>query len=104
MGAATEVLVVIAAVIAFWAGSRWRHNARTWADHKATADGLKALAKLRWVTLKAALVAVVATIAYLVATGAISFASLDSHPGSKASHPHPSSSTAPVHRTRHSQR
>jgi ABC-type dipeptide/oligopeptide/nickel transport system permease component len=92
MGPATLILVIFAVLIAFWAGSRWRHNRRTWADHKLTVGGVKSLRKLRWVTLKAALVALVATLLYLVGTGAISFASLDTKhqpvvtPSS--SHPH----------------
>ena len=77
MSPATVFLAIVAAVIAFWAGSRWRHNKRTWADHKLTAEGLRSLRKLRWVTLKAAVAAIVATLLYLAATGAISFASLD---------------------------
>jgi ABC-type Fe3+ transport system permease subunit len=88
MGPATVVLVIIAVVIAFWAGDRWRHNKRTWADHKLTSDGLKSLRKLRWVTFKAAVAAIVATLLYLAATGAISFAGRN-HVGPL----HPSSST-----------
>jgi hypothetical protein len=79
MGSTTVILVAIAGVIAFWAGSRWRHNARTWADTRGAKTGWKTLKKTRWLTLKAAVIAVAAAVIYLVGTGAISFASQNIH-------------------------
>jgi ABC-type Fe3+ transport system permease subunit len=75
MGSATILVVLIAVIVAFWAGSRWRHNTRTWSDYRGAKAGMKSLRKLRWLTLKAALLAVAVTVVYLVGTGAISFAS-----------------------------
>lgn len=74
MNPVTLVLVIVAIPIAFRAGSRWRHHARTWADHKGAKDATKGLRKLRWVTLKAAVAALGVTFVFLVATGAITFA------------------------------
>jgi heme/copper-type cytochrome/quinol oxidase subunit 2 len=71
MQPATLVLVIAGAVLAFLAGSAWRHNRRTWADHRGAKAGEKALRKLRWFTLKAALAAGAATLLYLVATGSV---------------------------------
>jgi hypothetical protein len=65
------VLIILGVVLAFWAGSRWRHHTRTWADHKGAVAGEKKLRKLRWVTLRAALIALVATFAYLLANGTV---------------------------------
>jgi len=77
MGSTTLVLVIIAIVVAFWTGSRWRHHARTWADHKGAKVATKDLRKLRWVTLKGALVAIGVTFLVLLGTGAITVASPD---------------------------
>jgi hypothetical protein len=94
MNSATLFLMIFAAVLAFWAGSRWRHNARTWTDTKAAKVGWKTMKKTRWITLKAALIAALATIVYLVGTGAISLANVKA-PARPHSTPNSSSGHAP---------
>ena len=76
MNSATLFFIGIAVAVAFWAGSRWRHNTRTWADTRGAKVGWKTLKKTRWVTLKATVIAVLATVAYLIGTGAISLANV----------------------------
>jgi ABC-type Fe3+ transport system permease subunit len=73
----TLLLIIIAAMLAFWAGSRWRHHTRTWSDHKGAKAGEKKLRTLRWVTLRAAVLAGVVVLVYLVSTGMVSFAGLN---------------------------
>jgi ABC-type Fe3+ transport system permease subunit len=74
MTSATLILVLFATGLAFWTGSRWRHNARTWSDTRAAKTGWKKMKKTRWVTLKAVGIASAATFVYLLGTGVISFA------------------------------
>jgi len=101
MGPVTLLLVLIGVVIAFWAGSRWRHHRRTWSDHRSTRALEKTMRKTRWVTFRAALVAVAATFVYLLGTGSISFAHRPAHQsrpgtGTRSAHPYPSA--RPTHR------
>ena len=69
MTSATTVLIIIAAVIAFWAGRRWQHNSRTWQDHRKAAILAKDFGTLRWKTLWAALLAAVLLAGYLAGSG-----------------------------------
>jgi ABC-type Fe3+ transport system permease subunit len=59
------VLLFVGAIIAFWAGSRSRHNSRTWSDHKATRAAEQTLRKRRWATLGAALLAIFVLVLFL---------------------------------------
>jgi len=69
----TLVLVIGAAILAFWAGSVWRNHRRLMSDLKVTVTGLRGLRKLRWVSLRTlALIAVIA-VAYLILAGTLSF-------------------------------
>jgi len=65
----TIVTHLLTAAIGFWAGSRWRHNTRTWSDHRQTVAMAKALAKRRWKTLLAAVTALLVLAACLAANG-----------------------------------
>ena len=65
MNSTAVITHAIAAAIAFWAGSRWRHHTRTWSDHRQTAALAKELAARRWKTLLAALTALLLLAAYL---------------------------------------
>lgn len=67
------ILLVIGAFIAFWAGDKWRHYRRSWADHKAAREAAKNANAARWLAFQAAWVAVFLTLLYLVASGTISF-------------------------------
>ena len=63
------VLVILGAVLAFWAGGRWRHYRRTVSDH-GTAQEL--VAKLREQRMGAGFIAFVAVailVVYLLALG-----------------------------------
>ena len=84
MNSATIVLVVIAAAIGIWVGGRWRHHTRTWSDHRNTAALARDLAKLRWKTLAAALIAALVLAAYLTGTGLLATT------GAPTPHPTPS--------------
>jgi hypothetical protein len=98
MDDATLVLVIAAVAIAFWAGSRWRHNKRTWSDYQVAKSATKTLQKKRWVTFKAALLAIAATMVYLFATGAITLGAADGRGGATPAnmkHPSPSPSHSP---------
>jgi hypothetical protein len=53
-------------VIAFWAGSRWRHNTRTWADHREAHGKANDLRVLRWVAFRAMAVAIIALAIWVV--------------------------------------
>jgi hypothetical protein len=66
------VLLIIGAFIAFWAGDKWRHYRRSWADHRAARDVARKANVVRWVAFRAAWVAVVVTLLYLVASGTVS--------------------------------
>jgi ABC-type Fe3+ transport system permease subunit len=63
------VLLLIGVIIALWAGSRSRHNSRTWSDHKATRAAEQALRKRRWATLCAALVAISVLVVFVTVLG-----------------------------------
>jgi hypothetical protein len=97
MNPGTLLLIIFAVIIAFWAGSRWRHHTRTWKDHKGAVAGEKSLRALRWVTLRAAAVAAAAVLFYLLATGAVSFAGLDGK--AKPAAVHDASPTPGAHKT-----
>ena len=71
MDAATLILVIAAVCIAFWTGSRWRHNRRTWADHRKARTDEKRLRKLRWLTFRAVTLALFVTTIYFCLTGTI---------------------------------
>ncbi len=66
------LLLVLGIVIAFWAGGKWRHFRRTWSDHKVASAAVGKLRVGRWIAARAAIVAVIATILYLVASGVVS--------------------------------
>jgi hypothetical protein len=66
------VLLIIGAFIAFWAGGKWRHYQRSWADHRAAKRVLKKANAVRWLALRAAWFAVGVTVLYLIASGTIS--------------------------------
>ena len=59
-------LVILGAVIAFAAGSRWRHNKRTWADHRLARTSKATYGRLRWTTLTVAAGFIVLLAAYLI--------------------------------------
>jgi ABC-type Fe3+ transport system permease subunit len=63
------VLLLIGVIIALWAGSRSRHNSRTWSDHKATRAAEQTLRKRRWATLGAAVVAISVLVVFVVVLG-----------------------------------
>jgi membrane protease YdiL (CAAX protease family) len=66
------VLLIIGVFIAFWAGGKWRHYQRSWADHRAAKEVARKANAVRWLAFQAAWVAVAITLLYLVASGAIS--------------------------------
>jgi hypothetical protein len=66
------LLLVIGVFIAFWAGGKWRHYRRAWSDHRVAREVEKKLRAGRWLAARAAFVAVIATVLYLVASGVIS--------------------------------
>jgi ABC-type Fe3+ transport system permease subunit len=63
------VLLVFAVGIAFWAGSHWRHNRRTWSDHRKARADERTLRRRRWLTLRLAFVACAFLLIYLIVTG-----------------------------------
>ncbi len=71
MNAATLILVIAASFIAFWTGSRWRYNKLAWADHRVARAKERTLRKLRWITLRTAIVAIVVLAIWLIGIGAI---------------------------------
>ena len=97
MNPGTLLLIIFAVIIAFWAGSRWRHHTRTWKDHKGAVAGEKTLRALRWVTLRAAAVAASIVLLYLIATGAVSFAGFGGK--AKPAGVHNASPTPSAHQT-----
>jgi hypothetical protein len=66
------LLLAIGVFIAFWAGGKWRHYRRSWADRRELRQALKQANGARWLAFQAAWVAVAATLLYLVASGTIS--------------------------------
>ncbi|MBO0868360.1 MAG: hypothetical protein J2P15_07315 [Micromonosporaceae bacterium] len=77
MGPGGYVLLVIAAGIAFWAGSHWRHNRRTWSDHRKARADERALRTRRWLTLRVAVGAGALILLYLLVTGAFAAGGID---------------------------
>jgi hypothetical protein len=67
------VLLLIGVFIAFWAGDKWRHYRRSWADHRAAKKAMKDANAVRWLAFRAAWFALAVTLLYLVASGTISF-------------------------------
>ncbi|HZC27879.1 MAG TPA: hypothetical protein VE287_12700 [Actinopolymorphaceae bacterium] len=59
-------LVIIGVVIAFAAGSRWRHSRRTWADHKLARSSKSTYGRLRWTSLTVAAGFIIILAAYLI--------------------------------------
>jgi hypothetical protein len=106
MNPGTFLLIILAAVVAFWAGSRHRHHTRTWRDHKGAVASEKVLRKYRWVTFRAAVAAGAVLLAYLCGNGEISFAGRTkpaAHSPSPTPHVKPSAYKSPgrpvVHRS-----
>lgn len=66
------VLLVIGVFIAFWAGDKWRHYRRSWADHRAARDAVKKANAVRWLAFQVAWVAVAVTVLYLLVSGVVS--------------------------------
>jgi cell division septal protein FtsQ len=71
MNAATFIFVIAAIYLAFRAGSSWRHNSRTWTDHRKAKADAKKFRELRWVTAKVAVVSAFVLAIYLIVMGAI---------------------------------
>jgi hypothetical protein len=59
-------LVIIGAVIAFAAGSRWRHSKRTWADYRLARTSKGTYGRLRWTTITVAAGFIIILAAYLI--------------------------------------
>lgn len=92
MGPATFVMVVGAVIVAFWAGSRWRHHRRSRSDYRTmSANAGKALV-IRRAALKAVIPALLATALYVVVTAKVSMSAQDKKQTPSPS-PHPSAVT-----------
>jgi hypothetical protein len=77
--------IAAAVVVAFRAGTRWRHNTLTWGDHKVARGKERVLRKARWTTLKLAIFGVLALALYLVIAGAVGVAITGNNKPTKSS-------------------
>jgi ABC-type Fe3+ transport system permease subunit len=99
MTGATLILVLAGVIIAFWAGGRWRRNAKTWADHRTAKAARNTLKKTRWVTFRAVTIALFVLVVYLFATGAISLHLGSNHDAVPAQVGNPTTPSPTAHRS-----
>ncbi len=109
MGPTTFVMVMGAVIVAFWAGSRWRHHRRSRSDYRTmSANAGKALT-VRKTALKAVIPALMATALYVFVTAKLSLSAQDKkqtpapspHPSVAVSHSPPANPQV-VHPSKHS--